>query len=184
MFPRSWRNIRIAASDGTYLLWCVFVDFKTIISFVVLVNVSWGGGCGFLGNWRWTPALYAGDQLGPVAPRSRQSSSRRRPQKAAFSSHCLPFLCTPPLFIYFFSLEGDGFADGSVSQVHLTIDSCLCFAGGESTHKENTGGVGGGVEEKSIYGQSSHQPLISVWLHFKKHSSALKSDRPNGDWLH
>lgn len=45
-------------------------------------------------------------------------------------------------------------------------------------------------KKQSIYGQTSYQPLISVWLHFKKHSSALKSDRTvkmeigfiNSDW--
>lgn len=58
----------------------------------------------------------------------------------------------------------------TVFQVHLTIDSCLRFSSSQSRKHVESAFMAGHWEKRR------QQPLISIWLHFKIHSSALKSD--------
>lgn len=100
--PKEYRDR--AASEGTYLLCCVFMDFKTIISFVPLVNVSLrrGGGKEPVDFWELAP-----DALCRRPARRRCSKTDAKlitaeaPKGRAFIA-LFTFFAPPPLFFYYF----------------------------------------------------------------------------------
>lgn len=109
---------------------------------------------------------------------------RRSRQNSLSSNFFFTFLCTPsplPLFFPFYLFILKAALHRRRRRLAGAFNNRLVFMFGPRrlgarTKKRRGAGEGPRAwKEKSIYGQSSHQPLISVWLHFKKkHSSALK----------